>query len=387
MDKIAIAAAVAAVMTGTAGVASAQTAPAPAAPAAPAAPSLGAVLAATPGLSLTGYVAADYSYFDTQTPLLRLYSGSRNSFQVPQAAVTASYLPSSGFGAQVTAIAGSDAKVLRQGETWPFNTTSSQFDLNNAFVQYASGPLTVMAGKFSTLAGAEVLNPANDAEISRSLLFWNMEPGTHTGLRASYAVAPALTLTAGINNGWNFTSAPSGAAKTIELGASGSPDKMFSYSAAYYRGASPLYQSPAPSPSGPYGTLQLLDLVGTLNATDALSFTANVDILRKDDRNGPGTGTGKANGFALYANYAVTDQWTVSARGEYIDDKQGIVSGTAGANKLKEGTLALTYAPTKAIKLMAEVRQDRSDQKIFTDTSGNATDKQTSVQLQVVYTF
>jgi len=381
MNKIAIAAAVAAVMAGTAGVASAQTAPAPAAPAAPAAPSLGAVLAATPGLSLTGYVAADYSYFDTQTPLLRLYSGSRNSFQVPQAAVTASYLPSSGFGAQLTAIAGSDAKVLRQGETWPFNTTTSQFDLNNAFVQYASGPLTVMAGKFSTLAGAEVLNPANNAEISRSLLFWNMEPGTHTGLRASYAVAPALTLTAGINNGWNFTSAPAGTAKTIELGASGSPDKMFSYSAAYYRGQSPLYGG------SPTGVLQLLDLVGTLNATDSLSFGANVDLLQKADYAGAGTGDGKANGLALYANYAVTDQWTVSARGEYIDDKQGIVSGTAGANKLKEGTLALTYAPAKAIKLMAEVRQDRSDQKIFTDTSGNATDKQTSLQLQAIYTF
>lgn len=379
MNKIAIAAAVAAALAGTAGVASAQTAPAPAAPAAPAAPSLGAVLAATPGLSLTGYVAATYSYFDDKTPLLRLYSGSRNSFQVPQAALTASYLPSSGFGAQVTAIAGSDAKVLRQGETWPFNTTSSQFDLNNAFVQYATGPLTVMAGKFSTLAGAEVLNPANDNQISRSLLFWNMEPGTHTGLRAAYAVSPALTVTAGVNNGWNFTSAPAGTGKTLELGASGSPNKLFSYSAAYYRGQSPLYGTTN-------GLLQLLDLVGTLNATDVLSFGANIDILHKDDYNGPGSGTGKANGLALYANYALADQWTLSARGEYIDDQQGIVSGMA-ANKLKEATLTLSYAPVKAVKLMAEVRQDRSDKKIFTDTSGNPTDKQTSLQLQAVYSF
>jgi len=380
MNKIALAAAVAAVFATTGGAASAQTA-APAAAPAPAAPSLGAVLAATPGLSLTGYVAATYSYFDDQTPLLRLYSGSRNSFQVPQAALTAAYLPSSGFGAQVTAIAGSDAKVLRQVETWPFNSTSSPFDLNNAFVQYASGPLTVMAGKFSTLAGAEVLNPSNDNEISRSLLFWNMEPGTHTGVRAAYAVDPALTLTAGVNYGWNFTSAPAGTGKTLELGASGSPNKMFSYSAAYYRGQSPLYGG------SPTGTLQLLDLVGTLNATDALSFAANVDILQKDDYAGAGSGSGKANGLALYANYALNEQWTLSARGEYIDDKQGIVSGTAGANKLKEATLAVTYAPVKAVKLMAEVRQDRSDQAIFTDTSGKATTKQTSLQLQAVYSF
>ncbi len=359
-----------------AGFASAQTAPA-----APAAPSLGAVLAATPGLSITGYVASTYTHFDTTSPLLRAFDTSQNVFKLNQAAVTLAYLPTSGAGAQVTAIAGSDAKILRQGETWPFNTTASQFDLNNAFVQYATGPLTVMAGKFSTLAGAEVVNPAADNEISRSLLFWDMEPGTHTGVRAAYAVSGALTLTAGVNNGWNFTSSPAGTAKTIELGASGSPNKMFSYSGAFYSGQSPLFGG------SPNGTLQLLDLVGTLNATDALNFVANVDILSKDDYLGVGTGKGKANGLALYANYSLTDQWTLSARGEYVDDKDGIVSGINGtSNKLKELTLAVNYAPVKNLKLSAEARQDKSDVAIFTKNGASA-NNQTSLELQGIYSF
>ena len=359
-----------------AGFASAQTAPA-----APAAPSLGAVLAATPGLSITGYVASTYTHFDTTSPLLRAFDTSQNGFKLNQAAVTLAYLPTSGAGAQVTAIAGSDAKILRQGETWPFNTTASQFDLNNAFVQYATGPLTVMAGKFSTLAGAEVVNPAADNEISRSLLFWDMEPGTHAGVRAAYAVSGALTLTAGVNNGWNFTSSPAGTAKTIELGASGSPNKMFSYSGAFYSGQSPLFGG------SPNGTLQLLDLVGTLNATDALNFVANVDILSKDDYLGVGTGKGKANGLALYANYSLTDQWTLSARGEYIDDKDGIVSGINGtSNKLKELTLAVNYAPVKNLKLSAEARQDKSDVAIFTKNGASA-NNQTSLELQGIYSF
>ncbi len=359
-----------------AGFASAQTAPA-----APAAPSLGAVLAATPGLSITGYVASTYTHFDTTSPLLRAFDTSQNGFKLNQAAVTLAYLPTSGAGAQVTAIAGSDAKILRQGETWPFNTTASQFDLNNAFVQYATGPLTVMAGKFSTLAGAEVVNPAADNEISRSLLFWDMEPGTHAGVRAAYAVSGALTLTAGVNNGWNFTSSPAGTAKTIELGASGSPNKMFSYSGAFYSGQSPLFGG------SPNGTLQLLDLVGTLNATDALNFVANVDILSKDDYLGVGTGKGKANGLALYANYSLTDQWTLSARGEYVDDKDGIVSGINGtSNKLKELTLAVNYAPVKNLKLSAEARQDKSDVAIFTKNGASA-NNQTSLELQGIYSF
>ena len=371
MKKIVLAACLA-VAYGYAGIVCAQTAPA-----APATPGLGAVLAATPGLSVTGYVASSYTHFDT-VPALRAFDTSQNGFKLNQAAATIAYLPSSGAGAQVTVIGGSDARILRQGETWSFNSTASQFDLNNAFVQYATGPVTVMAGKFSTLAGAEVVDPLNDNEISRSLLFWNMEPVGHTGLRASYTVDPALTVDAGVNNGWNFTSSPAGTAKTLELGASGTPNKLFSYSAAFYSGQSPLYGG------FPTGTLQLLDLVGTINATDALSFVGNVDILSKDGA-ATGGGKGKANGVALYANYALTGQWMLSARGEYIDDKDGLITAIAG-NKLKELTLAANYMPVKNLRLSGEVRQDRSDQPYFSK-DGVAVNNQTSFALQAAYSF
>ncbi|EQD45076.1 porin, partial [mine drainage metagenome] len=123
----------------------------------------------------------------------RAFDTTPNGFRLNQAALTVAYLPSSGAGAQVTLIGGSDAKILRNGEI-PLCVTSagaqgcssSQFDPMTAFAQYAAGSLTVMAGKFPTLAGAEVMNPAADTNISRSILFWDMEPSTLTGLRATY---------------------------------------------------------------------------------------------------------------------------------------------------------------------------------------------------------
>lgn len=374
MKKIAIAAAVAAALAGTAGVASAQTAPAPAAPAAPAAPSLGAVLAATPGLSITGYVYGTYDYFDTSSTLLRAYDTKPNGFNSNGAAATVAYLPSSGFGGQVTVIGGNDAKALNG---------SNSFYLNNAFVQYATGGLTVMGGKFGSLAGFEVTNPTGNSTVSRSILFWDMEPGSLTGVRASYAVSPALTLIGGVNNGW-VSPQPSNTGKTIELGASGSPNSMFSYMADYYRGQSPLFGGST------NGVLQLLDLVGTFNLNSALTLGANVDLLSKD--NVPlasgGTGTGKSNGLALYATYALTSEWGVAARGEYVDDKDGMVSGSNGtANKLKELTLAVNYTPMKNVKLSAEVRQDKSDNAIFTKKDGTPTTKQSSLELMAVYSF
>ncbi len=347
-----------------------------AASAAPAAPSLGAVIAATPGLSLTGYVAAsytDYSALKTATPQLRQFDTSQNAFELSQASVTASYLPVSGAGVSVTLVGGSDATVLRNAELTS-GTTNSNFDVLNAYGQYVVGSATFMAGKLATLAGAEVAAANANNEVSRSLLFTLMEPISHTGLRASYAVADALTLTAGVNNGWNYVSPMPGTSKTIELGASGTPSKVFTYSASYYRGQSTLDSSSV-------GNLQLLDLVGTFNATDALSFTANVDVMSKADYRA--STTAKANGIALYANYALNDQYTLSARGEYIDDQQGMLSGTGVANKLDEVTLALNYAPAKPVKLSGELRQDHSS----TETVFGGTSNQTSFELQGTYSF
>ena len=380
---------------------------APTAPAAPAAPSLGAVIAATPGLTLTGYVAATYNYFGSDTPALRQFDTTQNGFTANQGALTIAYLPATGAGAQVTAIAGSDAQILRQGETGSSTAPTTQFDLYNAFAQYAVSTYTMIAGKFSTLAGAEVATPNGDNEISRSLLFTLMEPITHTGVRVVDAVSSALTLTAGVNNGWNYTSTPStpyavngSSGKTLELGISGTPSKMFSYSLAYYNGDSPLYEGISGAGGAGSGTLQLFDAVGTLNATDALNFVANVDYLTKDNANllNGTNGTGTATGIALYANYTISSDWLLSLRGEYVDDADGLLSmnsniGFVGAfptgttsNTLKEGTLAINYTGFKNLRLTGELREDESSIGLFT-SNGKPASQQASLEFQAIYSF
>ncbi|WP_297925635.1 outer membrane beta-barrel protein [Metallibacterium sp.] len=395
--KILLAVGMAAVC-GCTGLASAQTAPAtpataaavaiPAIPgtlaasAATATPSLGAVLAATPGLSITGYVSAGYAHFDTTTPGLRQFDTKQNSFSLNQAAMTLSYLPTSGAGGLVNVIAGSDAKILRNAELFG-STTNSQFDILQAYAQYATGPLTFMAGKFVTLAGAETINPTTDTNISRSLLFTYLIPLEHTGVRATYAPGSSLMLTAGLNNGWNYSSSPPDArGKTIELQVSGTPSKMFSYAVTAYSGQFPLdaLVSPLAVP-GVAGRRDVVDFLGTIKVTDLLSFVGNVDVLSQDTPHGKL----KASGIALYANYALNTQWGLSARGEYVDDKDGLITGLTG-NQLKELTLTASYKPDAPMTLMAEVRQDKSDQPIF-NKNGSPASNQTSLELQAVYSF
>ena len=349
-----------------------------------AAPSLAAVLAATPDLSITGYVEASYTHFDTlispTNPMLRAFDVRRNSFVLNQATLNVSYLPANGAGAAVVLRSGSDARLMRYSEAWPFNMPSTPFNVANAYAQYASGPFTVQAGKMWGLAGVESVATA-DTNISNSFLYWNLEPATVTGLRASYTISPAVTAIVGVNNGWNFTSAVAQTSKTLELGLMGAMSKSVSYSLDMYRGQSPLFGGAI------NGNLQLINATGTWNATQALSFQADFDHVTKQEYLGVGTGTGKADGLALYANYAFTPKWQLALRAETINDKDGIVTGINGtSNHLREATATLNFQASPSLKLSGEVRQDRSDQAIYAKSSGSSKD-QTSLELQAVYSF
>jgi hypothetical protein len=79
---------------------------------------------------------------------------------------------------------------------------------------------------------------------------------------------------------------------------------------------------------------------------------------------------------------------------EYLDDKDGFVSGIVGTpQKLKEGTLTFAYAPAKSFELRMEARYDKSDKATFVrsintdDTASPFADSQTGFALQGVFRF
>src|SRR5712671_4919698 len=137
------------------------------------------------GLTVSGYVAASYYASNGYPSNIHQFDIQHNTFQLDETGLQVGYQPKQGFGGYVDVIAGEDAKILHQAESGNPNDTSS-FDIRQAFLQYATGPLTLMAGKFVTLAGAEVINPTLNTNFSRSLLFFE-QPLTHTGVRATYA--------------------------------------------------------------------------------------------------------------------------------------------------------------------------------------------------------
>ncbi|MDP9089700.1 MAG: porin [Pseudomonadota bacterium] len=344
----------------------------PAKAAAPTGPVLSDLLTAS-GLTATGYVAASY-YHSNGYGTDHQFDNKHDTFQLDQAALTIAYQPKEGFGALVNIAAGEDMKILNAAEGSSPNT----FDVVQGFVQYIGGPVTVIAGKYVTLAGAEVIAPTGNSNFSRSFLFY-AEPLTHTGIRATYALGETLSIVAGVNNGWNYSSLTTSGSKTGEVGLAWTPIKAFALAAQAYVGKDPTFDAQR----------TLVDAVATYNASDALTFILTFD-WGKQQQQKSGDPDLNWNGAAFYTNYALNDQWRVSARLEYLDDKEGFVTGTGIAQTLKEGTVTFGYDPIKNFELRVEGRYDKSTQPTFVRSIkplNLLANSQTGFALQGIYKF
>jgi Putative beta-barrel porin-2, OmpL-like. bbp2 len=390
--------------------AAAAVPPAPATPAAPAAaaaaaepvkytgPSIFEVLDGS-GITATGYAEVSWEHLSgtgafSSSTADRVFDARHDSFTVNQAAITIAMQPKEGFGALVNLTAGQDAEIIK---SYP-NTGGSDFDVTQAFVQYATGPLTVMGGKFVTLAGVEVINATTNSNFSRSILFGYAIPFTHTGLRGTYVFSDQVSLTLGVNNGWDQLS-DANKDKTVEFGLTLTPIKAFTFVVDGYLGKEPLgiVNNVATAAEG---QRYVVDVVATWAVNDKFTIMANYDNgQQKDDTFGVAKNKYQWNGAAIYFNYALTDQWSASLRGEYFNDKDGYRTGvvdvlSGDGQKWKEATLTLAYAPSKHFVLRIEGRYDKSniDGAFIKDTNSttgalDVTDNQSSIALEGMYKF
>jgi hypothetical protein len=349
--------------------------------AAPAGPSLSDVLVNS-GITAAGYVSASYNATFNSTDgssvpgtvPLHAFDSSANSFELNQAALTLSYQPTSGFGGVVNVISGQDAKYIN-GVYSP--GSASDFALTQAFVQYAVGNLTVIGGRFVTMAGEEVIDDSKNANISRSLLFQNLEPLVHTGIRATYKINDQFAATLGVNNSALGSASDVDKHKTVEGNVTFTPSSAITVALTDYYGVD----------GGSFGTSNVktnfADLVASWQVTSALLLAANGDYVHSSTEGGSGS---NGEGVALYGSYQVIDPIKVSLRGEYMRIKggffvQGIDEGIPGDGEgdftaatqsdVAELTATVDYSAAKNFDVLGEVREDYATSLEF--PSGNNT--------------
>jgi hypothetical protein len=364
-------------------------APAETKPAEPAAPppifSIG-------GFDLTGHFDVGYSHLSGSGKFVsgandRVFDFKHNAAAFHSLDLQLAKTPDEGFGGVLDLTIGKDADTIAAYGTiskskGPANGANQYIDATQAYFHFGIAPVTIIAGKYVTLAGAEYIKSDADTNYSRSILFGYAIPFTHTGVRATWKLNDDVSLIAGVNQGWDQLQ-DTNSDKTVELGGTFAFSKAVSLAAAVYTGKETL--SIYPVVSRAKGTRTLVDLLGTFNATDQLSFIVNYDYGSQESGTA-GLGKAKWQGVAGYVNYQLADQWRVSLRAEYFDDKDGYRTGIA--QKWKEATLTLAYLPAKEWEIRGEVRTDHSDQAAFLKSDGSTpTDRQNSFGLEVLYKF
>ena len=341
-----------------------------------AAPTLEKVLEAS-GLSLSGYIDAGYTHANRNVETgfsTRVFDSQNNSFALHQVGVQIAKQPKEGFGGLVNITAGSHALAIHS-----FNTTSeSQFDVTQAFGQYASGIMTLMAGKFVTLQGTEVIWSPTNPNFSRSILFGAI-PFTHTGVRSVWAFSDKFSFTAGLNNGWDQVK-DSNSGKTLELGTTFTPIKPLTIAASYYTGKETVPQA---TPGNPEGKRTSLNAVATYTVSDPLTLGAEFLSVSQENF---GPIKAKYSGQAFYVTYMITPKWRAAGRFESFKDDDGFRYGTA-ATKYKEFTLTGAYLPNASFEVRAELRRDNADNAVFVETGGAVSKTLMTYALQALYKF
>ena len=292
--------------------------------------------------------------------------------------------------------AGTNANVIA---SYPYannpNALQTAFDVTQAYLGYTSGPFAFQAGKFETLAGAEVIEDPANANISRSILFGYAVPFTHTGARLTYTANSMFTAIAGVNNGWDNLKGPGGP-RTAELGLAYNGSVLTVTAQGYFgmeRFSNSMWSATGDSPAGHRA---LVDVVATLKATPKFTLVGNFDTGRQTaaplvDSTGAlvpirgGLGTATWNGFAGYATYQLTDKLSATVRAETFTDNGGYRTGFD--QQWREGTLTLAYAPSAPLVFRIEGRTDSSNHAVWADTIGSLHTTMQSIAAQVLVKF
>ncbi len=348
--------------------------------------------ASTPSnFKLSGYLDGSYNYLQQSDHFIsgsnnRVFDLVPNGLTLQQAAMTAAYQPSHGFGGLLNLIGGRDANTIAPYGFKPsteFDSQTIAIDFTQAYLQYVKGPVTFISGRFLTLVGVEQIDPTQNTNFSRGILFYNT-PNTHTGVRATYVVNDKLTFIGGINDGWDNIR-DWGRRRTLEYGVSYTFNPKFSFSVQGYNGQE---RATPQTDFGPTGIRNLIDVIATYNATDKLTLIANYDYGSQSTASLPNGILGSAawSGIAGYANYKFNDKWRTSVRGELFDDQDGFRTGVR--QNWREVTLTVGYAPLKNVEIRAETRHDFSNVNSFLKSNGvTATNYQQSYALEGVCKF
>ena len=290
-----------------------------------------------------------------------------------------------GFFAEI--VFGKTAGLLPDGNT-PVDGRAGGNNLyiGSAYVQYLTDlGITLKAGKFPTLIGAEVAQAPANFNISRGLVYNLLQPIDHVGIMASGEL-PA--------EGWDwalavvndvFETQPTHTDGKAVMGHIGYAADTWS---ANLNG---IWGDDTHGDENP--KFGIVDVLLTWDPDERLSMWLNADYNLNDDDGGSDP---SAYGVALAGRYAWNDRIGTALRLEYVADDRAAF-GFPDEADLWSLTATVDYSLTDHLILKGEIRHDqgqidKSPDHLFIEDGDRLPDTytdqdQTTVGAQVIYEF
>ncbi len=332
-----------------------------------------AAIDSTSPFSLTGAVDAYYLYSFNKTPFPTSFTGKHNSFTLGMANLILKKEGKVGFVADLAF--GPRAEGANGYLTEDGGITSLSL-IKQLFVTFApTDGLKFTLGNFSTFVGYELIDAPGNANYSVSYMFSN-GPFYHTGLKADITLSDNFGLMVGL---FNDTDTKVDVVKGKHIGAqlSYSGEKLSAF--LNYLGG----RHTESDQIHPEVFSHQVDLTASLAVTEDFGLGLNTTTRQFK----PSEGTSASwFGTALYAKYAVSDGFLMALRGEYISDKDGVITGLTDGN-----LIAVTLSGNIKVgnlTIIPEFRIDQANEEgYFLDQDGKPTKSNAGFLTAVVYSF
>jgi Putative beta-barrel porin-2, OmpL-like. bbp2 len=211
-------------------------------------------------------------------------------------------------------------------------------------------------GNFMTFVGYELAEASNNLNYSMSYNYTN-GPFYHTGIKLDYQFTDKFGGMIGIFNATDTK---------LDNG-----KKYVGGQLSYVDGPFKIYLNGLTGKNGRGDTsgtqYTTFDVTTSFQATP--KFGLGFNLINKSSAPTSGSAVSWL-GTALYLNYAVSDMFTVAARGEYMADSKGALFGV-NDNNVTAFTLSGNFK-AGALTIIPEIRFDSAKQSIFATTDTDA---------------
>ncbi len=228
--------------------------------------------------------------------------------------------------------------------------------LKQAYVTWSpSSRLSIDAGQFDTIYGAEVADSWENANYTRGALYYLMQPFYHTGFRTNLSLSDSSSATLMVVNGTN-NQVDNNQSPHIGAQYGFSPSDTFGVTAGYYTGAGSSGFGGADATSDKNWE-HFFDRVANLK-TGSVRWIGNADYYLSGDEGNPSYW-----GASLAAIAPIAGQWDLSGRMEYLSDPDLFICGAYKDLVTATGTLG--FHPSDQIVIRLDSRVERADAAVF----------------------